>query len=443
MGADSLVQLNGDRLTLGVTRQPLSSILEKLSDQGIRIHIDPRINPKVTAIFVNRPIAAAMSTILREVNYSLVWKQDDISGTNVSRLLEVRIFYSGQEGRVREFTKNVNQTVVKRADGSFYRKDILLLQRTPTLTEVALEELLDQLGATILDAHTPSGIVQLQLPPDSDVQSIARIVAGYPGVRAAEPDYAYPLEDRSSISMVRETVVPASVSVSPTNETAVAVMDSGLLTDYEDSPFVQGSYDAVSPGSVIDDSLGHGTQMTLIAAGVVNPLGIAGDNGATSPVLAIRTFDENGFTSNYTLLRGIDYAIQQDARVLSLSWGSETTNPLLQSATNYAAANGLILVAAAGNIPTGKPVYPAAYENVIAVGALTPDGKRWDQSNYGDFVDIQAPGFAEMPVGYQGESGLYVGTSIATAYVARRVAAILAQTPDADQDTVLKKLSTE
>ena len=126
-----------------------------------------------------------------------------------------------------------------------------------------------------------------------------------------------------------------------------------------------------------------------------------------------------------------------------MSWGSETTNPLLQSAVNYAAANELILVAAAGNIPTGKPVYPAAYDNVIAVGALTPDGKRWDQSNYGDFVDIQAPGFAAMPVGYQGDAGLYVGTSIATAYVAHQIAAILAQTPDASQNTVLQKLSTK
>jgi hypothetical protein len=93
-----------------------------------------------------------------------------------------------------------------------------------------------------------------------------------------------------------------------------------------------------------------------------------------SPVVAIRAFDDNGFTSTYTLMRGIDHAIQNGARVLSLSWGSETPSALLSSAVGYAAAKGLILVAAAGNAPTGNPVYPAAYDNVIGVGALNPNG---------------------------------------------------------------------
>jgi thermitase len=92
-------------------------------------------------------------------------------------------------------------------------------------------------------------------------------------------------------------------------------------------------------------------------------------------VVAIRAFDNNGFTSNYTLIRGIDHAIENGARVLSLSWGSETSSSLLESATRYAAAKGLILIAAAGNAPTGNPVYPAAYDQVIGVGALTP-GRR-------------------------------------------------------------------
>ncbi len=441
--SDPIVQLNGDRFTLGVTNQSLSTILEKLSDQGIHIRIDPRINPKITAAFTNRPIGDAMNTILRSVNYALIWKQDNVSGSDEPRLWEIRIFYKGQERRIRPLKKSVTQTVVKKSDGTFYRKDVLLLQLAPTMTEAALADVVNQLSATIVDAHTPLGIVQLRLPPGTDVQTIAKTVAGYPGIQAAEPDYAYPLEGGFPIPMDREPLAPPSVLVPPTEGTVVAVMDSGLLTDYEDSPFLQGTYDAVSPDSTMNDFLGHGTQMTLVAAGVVNPLGGEEDNGAGSPVLAIRAFDDNGFTSNFTLIRGIDYAIQQEARVLSLSWGSETTNPLLESATHYATANGLILVAAAGNIPTGKPVYPAAYESVIAVGALTPDGERWEQSNYGDFVDIQAPSFAYMPVGYQGDSGLYAGTSIATAYIAHRVAAILDQTPDADRSAVLQKLSTE
>ena len=97
-------------------------------------------------------------------------------------------------------------------------------------------------------------------------------------------------------------------------------------------------------------------------------------------------------------------------------------------------------MAAAGNAPTGNPVYPAAYDSVIGVGALPPDGDAWDQSNFGDFVAVSAPGLADLPVGYKGNPGTYAGTSIATAYTARRVAAILNQNPDADRATILRLL---
>ena len=56
--------------------------------------------------------------------------------------------------------------------------------------------------------------------------------------------------------------------------------------------------------------------MTLIAAGVVNPIGAATQN--TSQVVSIRAFDDNGFTSNYSLMRGINYAIESGAFELSL-----------------------------------------------------------------------------------------------------------------------------
>ena len=93
--------------------------------------------------------------------------------------------------------------------------------------------------------------------------------------------------------------------------------------------------------------------------------------------------------------------------------------------------------------PPATPVYPAAYDGVIGVGALTPKGDAWDQSNYGDFVAVSAPGLADLPVGYKGDPGIYAGTSIATAYTARRVAAILTQNPGADRARILKILTED
>jgi hypothetical protein len=57
-----------------------------------------------------------------------------------------------------------------------------------------------------------------------------------------------------------------------------------------------------------------------------------------------------------------------------------------------------------------------------AVGADYPNGKVWEQSNYGSFVELYAPGFAVLPVGYKGAPGMYGGTSISAAYTANRIA---------------------
>ncbi|BBO72025.1 hypothetical protein DSCA_59550 [Desulfosarcina alkanivorans] len=443
IAAGPVVHLQDDRLTLDVKDQPLATILDMLSDRGIRIRIDPRINPTVTASFTDRPIGAAITGILKSVDYALIWRKDKASTAGEPRLWEIRIFYKGQEARIRPLKKTANLAVFKNPDGTYHVRDVLLVRLNPNATKAVMAALLDRLGASIIDSYPPLGIVRLRLPHGSDVPAIAGAIADFPGIRGAEPDYAYPLEGGGPATgaAVSPSVPPAS---SPSAaDAAVAVMDSGLSVDFAGSPFVRAAYDALSPGGDVGDELGHGTQMTLIASGAINPLGTAVDDAPGSPVIPIRTFDDNGFTSTYTLMRGIDHAIENGARVLSLSWGSETSSSLLETATRYAAEKGLIIVAAAGNAPTGNPVYPAAYEHVIGVGALTPDGKAWDQSNYGDFVSVSAPGLADLPVGYNGDPGIYAGTSIATAYTARRVAAILTRNPDADGATIMKILAEE
>jgi subtilisin family serine protease len=126
---------------------------------------------------------------------------------------------------------------------------------------------------------------------------------------------------------------------------------------------------------------------------------------------------------------------------MSLSWGSETRSDFLENALNRASSKGLIVVASAGNEPTGKPVYPAAYPSVMGVGAMAPDGKAWENSNYGDFVMFYAPGFATMPVGYKGDPGMYAGTSISAAFVSNLVANVLSRNPGATKEEVIQTLT--
>jgi hypothetical protein len=100
----------------------------------------------------------------------------------------------------------------------------------------------------------------------------------------------------------------------------------------------------------------------------------------------------------------------------------------------------LIVVAAAGNEPTGKAVYPAAYPGVVAVGAVDADGQLWSQSNYGPFISLAAPGTAKFPVGHNGPPGAYAGTSISSAYVTRALSLYLTRHPKATRQEALTAL---
>ena len=149
------------------------------------------------------------------------------------------------------------------------------------------------------------------------------------------------------------------------------------------------------------------------------------------PVVSVRTFDEDGKTSSFAIMQALAYAAKAGAKVVNMSWGSDTDSQFMRTAMQVAANKGLLLVAAAGNEPSGKPVYPAAYPTVIAVGGITADGQPWNNSNHGDFVDLSAPAKATFPIGHNGPAGAYIGTSISSASVANALAQYLNRNPAA------------
>ena len=175
----------------------------------------------------------------------------------------------------------------------------------------------------------------------------------------------------------------------------VAVVDSGVLGNHEDlaGSVLQGT-DLVGSGNGWNDELGHGTHVAgVIAAHVSNGLGIIGAAPSVK-ILPVRVLDGGGSGQSSDVAEGIIYAADHRARVINLSLGGTNADAGTRTAIQYAVSKGSVVLAAAGNSgQSGSPrIYPGAFPEVVAVGAVDVHSQRAAFSNVGDYVDVVAPG---------------------------------------------------
>ena len=168
---------------------------------------------------------------------------------------------------------------------------------------------------------------------------------------------------------------------------------------------------------------GHGNAVASLLVANDNELsGLA----PSIELLSIPVLDANGEGSAFDLAKGIIAAVDAGADVISMSLGSYTNSALLKAAVDYAAAAGVVLVAASGNDGVNQVLYPAAYDNVIAVGAVDATATAAGFSNTGPEVKLVAPG-VEINSAWTDGSGVvsFSGTSAAVPCVVGVIANIL------------------
>jgi len=437
-GADALeVRVRGDKFSIHAESVPLQDILRQLAGTGVKVRIDPELNPEVSADFEARDLQKGLSAILRPLDHVLVWDAVEKQEGRSFRLAEIQVFRPGYRKLMQLLRKSSGRklNIAKNPkDGTLYVRDEILLKLAPGAKASQLAKLLRKIRGTVVERNPGLGLYRISVPKNSNLEAITELIAKNSRIAKAEPNYAYPIGVPSDFSQY--DFDDADIAKPPDGAVPIAVLDTGLASFGGLDEVVLASLDALNPDAPISDTQGHGTQMALIAAGLVKPYGVTDGTETNNPVIPIRSFDENGFTSNFGIMQSIDFALKNGAKVMSLSWGSETRSEFMEDAFDYADSKGMIVVGAAGNKPTGKPFYPAAYDSVLGVGALNPEGKQWKNSNYGSFVSLSAPGFATLPVGYKGDPGTYAGTSISTAFVANRIANYLSENPGATKQNV-------
>ena len=213
----------------------------------------------------------------------------------------------------------------------------------------------------------------------------------------------------------------------------IGLIDTGINPDHE--TFADGSLRVVErfgEGETLSD-VKHGTAVAALLVG--------SSGGRTSgllpgaELLAVDAFLDAGRDTRataYDLVRAIDMLAGEEVAVLNLSLAGPP-NDLLDRAVGQAAAEGLILVAAAGNEgPGADPAYPAAYDGVIAVTAVDRNMRPYRRAGQGAHVDVAAPGVDVWTAASISGARPKTGTSFAAPFVT--AAAALAKAMDASLD---------
>ena len=409
------LRIEGEHAWLKADDEPVVEILQLFEQRGVEVFIDPSIQlPRISGDWNNVEVGWLIAHLTSPHSHMLEWTMEKSHLGDLFRISSIRIFADGKVSVARplSFQGKVLDVVEGENDIQYIRGELIVGFRRGSSIE-DLQTLLRKLNGTVVEVINPPGLYRIRLNDNMSVEEATRIAQTQTGVMATEPNLAFPAIN-SSILPLAGVGEGINLNLLP-GQTAIAVLDSGLDPAYADYPFILGIYDALDPTAEISDPTGHGTLTSLIAAGAVTPLG-ADTAESGIPVIAVRTFDKNGMTSSDTILRALNYAANSGVKIINMSWGSKIASQFLETAMDFANQNGITLYAAAGNEPTGEPIYPAGYDSVIAVGGLNPDGSRWKDSNYGDFVEHYEPALANF------NDQSYAGTSIASPYAAFKAA---------------------
>ncbi|WP_225446513.1 S8 family peptidase [Paenibacillus rhizovicinus] len=205
---------------------------------------------------------------------------------------------------------------------------------------------------------------------------------------------------------------------------------------------VSGGVNTMGGSSYADDH-GHGTHVAGIAASL-GKNGLSPGVAPNAKLYAVKALDANGAGYVSDLIKGIEWCIKKNIKVINMSLGlAGETSSALKEAVQRARKNGITVVASAGNDgPSNKQGIdqPARYTDAIAVAASTRGGKVADYSSRGYGIDVTAPGSFIKSARPGGGYAIMSGTSMSCPHVAGGVALLKSLQPNLTAYGIKKRL---
>ncbi|MBI2263528.1 S8 family serine peptidase [Candidatus Berkelbacteria bacterium] len=306
------------------------------------------------------------------------------------------------------------------------------------------KEVLEKEGRKV-ESYPKSRFLSLE-KKESDEERLSGI-----NYQRAEKDIIYQIlktpndtrfSEQTNLTQIKAPAAWEYLSSAPT--VIVAVIDTGIDGTHEDlTGQVVGGYDYVNnqviAAGVDSDDNGHGTNLAGVLGGLGNNAkGVAGVSWQVL-LMPVKAFNSQGQAQASAVASAIDYAVNNGATVLNMSFGGDYSEAVAD-AISRTKNKGVVAVAAAGNDGNNNTLYPAGLADVISVGSVNNNDDRSSFSNYNSALDIMAPGENVLTAKDGGGYVTASGTSLATPHVAAAAALYLTNNPGFSRQNTIDAL---
>ena len=417
-----------------IEKCPLEKVLQSLSEQGRwQIFVEPELRLHVTTRFKNLTHPQALRRLLSDVNFAII-----PSPKGTSKLLVYKTSSEKAVVRIVPTKRLAKREKVKIKPGKIANELVVTLEPG---SGIDIEALAAELGAKVVGKIDGLDIYWLRFENEQQAEKAQTLLEKNEGVASVDNNYGITRPD--ALSPVNLAAPPLNLRPSAADEDGIVIglIDSSVQRDGSQvGDFLLPEISIAGEAANDSGQVNHGTSM---AETILRGLSASLDGGQETSVkiLPVDVYGQSENTSTFEVARGVQAAIEAGADIISLSLGSDEQNDLMRAVIQAGANSGVLFLAAAGNEPTGQPVYPAAQPEVIGVTALNRSGRSVaNYANSGNFVEAAAPG-AGVTV-FNNQTFYGTGTSFSTAYVAG-VAAGISSTQGLPMVEVRRMITTE
>ncbi len=264
-----------------------------------------------------------------------------------------------------------------------------LVQFKADVSEAQALRLIQEAGAAVKERIDPQQIYVVSFPESIPAAEMVQRFRKLPEVAVVEFNGLYEVFAWNLLFPCEAYAEPSEGQLGAGARVVVAVIDTAIdATHSELAGNVIGGYNFTN-NTTNTQSRGRGQDWhgTASSGRVMD-----GAGEANVQIMPVQVFGEYGGASWSSIIKAINYAVDNGAKVINMSLGGRGYSSLLQQAVDQAVAAGVTVVASSGNSYREEKMYPAAYNGVISVAATNEGGKKANFSTYGSWVDMSAPG---------------------------------------------------